>query len=275
MRLRILAAALVLLTSAAATAQRLPRTVFPVHYDLTFAPDFAKETFDGEETIEVTNELATTSIKMNAMDITFHDVTINEQRATVSEDKANEEVTLTVANPIAIGPAKIRIRYTGILNKDLKGLYLGETGGRKYASTQFEAAAARFAFPSFDEPEMKATFTVTAIVDEGDVAISNGSVTSESSANGKHTFHFSTTPRMSSYLVALTVGPFDCLKDEVDGIPLRVCATRDKVANTRFALESTKAIVSFFNRYYGTRYAFTKLDQVAVPDFAAGAMENT
>ena len=275
MRLRFFAAALLLLTSAAATAQRLPRTVFPVHYDLTFAPDFAKETFDGEETIEVTNELATTSIKMNAMDITFHDVTINDQKATVAEDKANEEVMFTVANPIAIGPATIHVRYTGILNKDLKGLYLGETGGRKYASTQFEAAAARFAFPSFDEPEMKATFTVTAIADEGDLAISNGSVVSESSANGKHTFHFSTTPRMSSYLVALTVGPFDCLKDEVDGIPLRVCATRDKVANTRFALESTKAIVSFFNRYYGTRYAFTKLDQVAVPDFAAGAMENT
>ena len=122
---------------------------------------------------------------------------------------------------------------------------------------------------------MKATFNVTAIVDEGDNAISNGALTGESSSGGKHTFRFATTPRMSSYLVALTVGPFDCLKDEVDGIPLRVCATRDKVANGRFALEATKAIVGFYNRYYGTRYAFGKLDQVAVPDFAAGAMENT
>jgi len=275
MRLRSIAAALLFITAFASNAQRLPRTVFPVHYDLTFSPNFANDTFDGEETIDVSNEQATTSIQLNAMDITFNDVTINDQKATVTADKANEMVTLTVANPIAIGPAKIHIRYTGILNKDLKGLYLGETGGRKYASTQFEAAAARFAFPSFDEPAMKASFTVTAIVDEGDLAISNGAVISESTNAGKHTFRFATTPRMSSYLVALTVGPFDCLKDEVDGIPLRVCATRDKVANGRFALEATKAIVSFFNRYYGTRYAFGKLDQVAVPDFSAGAMENT
>src|SRR5205814_2024551 len=128
-----------------------------------------------------------------------------------------------------------------------------------------------------DEPEMKATFTVTAIVDDGDLAISNGKLLSDVAGPvaGKRTYKFATTPRMSSYLVALTVGPFDCLKDEVDGIPLRVCATKDKVANARFALDATKAIVSFFNRYYGTRYAFGKLDQVAVPDFSAGAMENT
>jgi len=280
MKLRFSAAVLLLLASTSAIAQRLPRTVFPVHYDLTFAPDFATETFDGRETIQVSVAQPSATVKLNAMDITFGDTFINDQKAVVTVDPKEEMATLTVPNAIQAGPATIRIAYRGILNKDLKGLYLGETGGRKYASTQFEATAARYAFPSFDEPEMKATFSVTAIVDEGDLAISNGAVIAEEpsgapAAPRKHTFHFATTPRMSSYLVALTVGPFDCLKDEAEGIPLRVCATRDKVMNTRFALEATKAILGFYNRYYGIRYPFGKLDQVAVPDFSAGAMENT
>src|SRR5205085_3734173 len=132
-------------------AQRLPRTVFPVHYDLSFAPNLANAIFDGDETIEVSVEQPTTSIKLHAMDITFNEVTINDQKASVAEDKPNEMVALNVANPIAIGPAKIHIRYSGTLNKDLRGLYIGEANGRKYASTQFEVAAARYGFPSFDE----------------------------------------------------------------------------------------------------------------------------
>jgi len=281
MRARLCFIAVAFLFAVTLEAQRLPRTVSPQHYDLTFAPNLAAETFDGEETIDVTNNLAATSIKLHAMEITFKEVTIEsrgtKQTAAVTPNPADETVTLTVAKPIDVGPATIHISYSGILNKNLKGLYLGQANGRKYASTQFEAAAARYAFPCFDEPEMKATFTVTAIVDDGDLAISNGTQLSDDAGPtpGKRTFKFATTPRMSSYLVALTVGPFDCLKDEADGIPLRVCATRDKLANGKFALEATKAIIPFFNRYYGTRYAFGKLDLVAVPDFAAGAMENT
>jgi aminopeptidase N len=278
MRLKLLFA--ILLTASFAQAQRLPRTVFPIHYDLIFQPELAKATFSGQEAIEISVQQPATSITLHAMQLKLTEATIvagiDTQPATVTYDTASETATLTFANPLQPGLAAIHIAYTGILNNDLRGLYLGEANGRRYASTQFEATAARYAFPSFDEPEMKATFTVTAIVDEGDNAISNGAVVADYKfPEGKHTFKFATTPRMSTYLVALTVGPFSCLKDEVDGIPLRVCATPDKIANAHFALEATKAIVAFYNRYYGTRYAFGKLDQVAVPDFSAGAMENT
>src|SRR5258708_6815891 len=268
----------VLFLASVAVAQRLPRTVSPVHYDLTFTPDLAKERFAGDETITVSVELPTTTIRLHAMQISFEEVTITSdgaeasgrcpqtqrpchttQKATVTPDEANEMVTLTVPSPIAAGPATIHITYGGILNKDLKGLYIGEVNGRKYESSQLEAAAARYAFPSFDEPEMKATFSIAAVIDQGDMAISNGAQISDEPRPGKHLVRFATTPRMSPYLLALTVGPFDCLKDEVDGIPLRVCATRAKVADGRFALEVAKASVSFYNRYYGIRYPFGKL----------------
>jgi len=161
MRLKLHAIVPALVFAATLQAQRLPRTVTPQHYDLSFAPNFAGDTFDGEETIEVTNELPSTSIKLHAMEITFKEVTIDsrgaKQIATVTPNVADEMVTLTVPKPIDVGPASIHIIYTGILNKNLKGLYLGQMNGRKYATTQFEASAARFAFPSFDESEVMAT----------------------------------------------------------------------------------------------------------------------
>ena len=132
-------------------------------------------------------------------------------------------------------------------------------------------------FPSFDEPAFKATFALTAIIDEEDHAISNGAVISDTPGPGagKHTVKFETTPKMSTYLVALAVGDFECISGTADEIPVRICSTPDKKSLTGFALESTQRIVEYYNRYYSIKYPFKKLDIVAVPDFAAGAMENT
>jgi aminopeptidase N len=270
----------VLATATIAYAQRLPRTVFPVHYDLTLAPNLQAETFTGDVSIAVSVQQPVSAITLNATGLTIGSASVisngRDQAAIVATDAANQTITLSVASAIQPGPATIHIAYSGALDKNLRGFYLGHAMGRNYASTQFESTDARRAFPSFDEPEFKATFTVSAIVDEGDAALSNGEAVAETPGPtpGKRTIRFATTPRLSSYLVALTVGPFDCTRDEVDGIPLRVCATRDKVAMTRFALDATKPIVSYYNRYFGVRYPFGKLDQIAIPDFAAGAMEN-
>ncbi len=142
--------------------------------------------------------------------------------------------------------------------------------------TQFEATDARRAFPSFDEPALKATFDVTLVVDAGDTAISNMKIVSDRAgpAAGKHTVQFATTPRMSTYVVAFLVGDFKCTEGKSDGLPIRVCATPDKVGLTRFALGAAKQTLRDYNRYFGIKYPLSKLDLVAVPDFAAGAMEN-
>ena len=107
---------------------------------------------------------------------------------------------------------RVDISYDGILNDDLRGLYLSKANNRRYAVTQLEATDARRMFPSFDEPAFKATFALTAIIDAADRAISNGAVVSDTPGPGagKHTVKFETTPKMSTYLVALAVGDFEC-----------------------------------------------------------------
>jgi aminopeptidase N len=199
------------------------------------------------------------------------------QTAKVTLDPKQEQARIQVPSPIPAGDVEISLSYDGILNSDLRGLYLSEANNRRYAVTQLEATDARRMFPSFDEPAFKATFALTAIVDEKDHAISNGAILSDTPGPtpGRHTIKFATTPKMSTYLVALAVGDFECNEASADGIPVRICATPDKKHLTTFALQAAKQQVEYYNRYYSLKYPFKKLDVVAVPDFAAGAMENT
>ena len=272
---------MILLTADSADAQRLPGDVIPIHYDITVAPDLAAATFTGDERIRVRLTRPSTAIVLNAAEITFGEVTITSggasQRAAVAVDEGKEQATFTVPSALDAGEAEIQIKYTGILNNDLRGLYLSQTNKRRYAVTQLEATDARRMFPSFDEPAFKATFSLTAVIDTGDSAISNGSVLSDTPGPGprKHTIKFDTTPKMSTYLLALAVGDFVCNAGKADDIPVRICSTPGKKHLTGLALESAQQVIKYLNGYYSIRYPFKKLDVVAVPDFSAGAMENT
>jgi aminopeptidase N/puromycin-sensitive aminopeptidase len=237
-----------LLACCTALAQRLPEGAAPAHYTLSFNINFPNNTFEGDEAIALKLSRPGKSITLNAVEIDFHAVTVTAagktQAAKVALDEKNEMATFTVENEIPAGGASVHIRYTGHLNDKLRGPYLSTFNGRKYAVTQMEATDARVAFPSFDEPAYKATFDITAIVDKGDTAISNNVVVSDTAGPGdKHTIKFATTPKMSSYLVALTVGDWKCAHDEVDGIKLGVCTVPGKENLTRFPLEATKAIL--------------------------------
>ena len=268
------------LTISLATAQRLPETARPENYKLTFAPDLDKATFEGDETITLRVLKPTSEITLNSADIDFHEVTITSggvaQKAKVTAEKDKEMVVLSVEKPLAAGPATIHITYAGILNSEMRGLYLGKDDkGRKYAATQFEATDARRAFPSFDEPDYKATFDITAIADKGQVAISNYKVISDTPGPGeKHTVKFATTAKMSSYLAALVVGNFEYVEGSVDGIPIRVYSTPGKKEMGKFALEAAEYIVGYYDKYFGIKYPYGKLDLIGLPDFSAGAMEN-
>src|SRR4029077_15906284 len=159
----------------------------------------------------------------------------------------------------------------------LRGFYLARTKQRNYATTQFESTDARRAFPSLDEPAYKATFDITLVADKGDTAISNSRIASDTPGpgEGKHTIQFATTPKMSTYLVAMAVGDFECLEGSADNTPIRVCGTPDKKPLTAAALRYATEILKFYNQYYGIPYPFGKLDILGLPDFEAGAMENT
>ena len=261
-------------------AQRLPENVKTEGYELTFTPNLEKETFGGEELILVRIEKATKAITLNAAEIEFQEASVTaggtKQKAEVSLDAAKEMATLTIGKEISAGPAEIRIKYTGILNDKLRGFYLSETKKRRYAVTQFEATDARRAFPSFDEPAYKATFAISLVIDKGDTAISNGTILSDTPGpgEGKHTLKFSPTPKISTYLVAMMVGDFVCREGSADNIPVRVCAVPEKAELTGFALEAAQDILRYYDKYYSVKYPFKKLDVIAFPDFAAGAMEN-
>src|SRR5215510_1191901 len=278
--LRWLVVGFVLMVSVPAAAQRLPGTVLPEHYTLSFTPDLEKETFRGRESIQVTITEPTTSITLHAAEIQFGEVTITAggrtQKAQVTMDAAKETATFTVPERLGEGQATIDVTYSGILNDKLRGFYISKANGRKYAVTQMEPTDARRAFPSFDEPIYKATYDISLTVDAGDTAISNGRQLTDTPGPepGKHTLTFERTPKMSSYLVAMVVGDFACRAGNADGTPLRVCSTPDKRELTGFALEAAGVAVKFFNTYFGIKYPFKKLDLIGVPDSSAGAMEN-
>ena len=266
---------------ALARAQRLPLGIVPEHYDLTFSPDLAKATFTGEETIDVKLAARTASVTLNAVELEIQEASVTQgdrtQAVQAQFHPEKEQVTLAVEAGLDPGPAIIRIKFSGILNDKLRGFYLAKTRLRNYAVTQFESTDARRAFPSFDEPVLKAKFDVTLIIDRADNAISNGYVKADVSGPGpdKHTVKFSTTPPMSTYLVAMAVGDFECSESNADSIPIRVCGTPDKKPLQAAALRYAAEILKYYNQYYGVPYPFKKLDIVGVPDFEAGAMENT
>jgi aminopeptidase N len=268
-----------LLACCTAVAQRLPGGASPDHYSLAVNVNFTNNTFNGDESIDLKLSQSTNTITLNAVEIDFHEVTATAggqtQTAKVSLDEKNETATFAFSNQLPAGPATLHIKYTGHLNDKLRGFYLSTYNGRKYLVSQMESTDARVAFPCFDEPAYKATFDLTATIDKADTAISNGEIVSDTPAAGdKHTIKFATSPKMSSYLVALTVGDWKCVSDHTDGVKVSVCTVPGKENLTAFPLAASKAFLHYYDSYYGIKYPLPKLDNIAVPDFQAGAMEN-
>ena len=263
-----------------AGAQRLPQSVTPLHYTLRLTPDLQRAIFTGEEGIDVQLASATDAITLNAIEIRFGKVSIDQDGqqlpGTVTLDEAKQQATLHFAHTLSPGHHTLRIAFTGMLNGELRGFYLSKTARRNYAVTQFESTDARRAFPCFDEPAMKATFDITLVVDKGDTAISNTNITADTpTADGlHHAIRFARTPRMSTYLVAFLVGDFQCVAGSSDGVPIRACATPDQVQYGRFALQAAEFVLHYYDNYFGIHYPMPKLDMIALPDFEAGAMEN-
>ncbi len=271
-----------LCVSLLATAQRLPNIVLPEYYRLKFTPDFKTDQFGGEEAIRVRVTAPTKTISLNAVDLTLQDVTVasqgsaSPQKATVTMHPESEMATLEVPQTVPAGSAEIRINFSGTLNTRLRGLYLSKAGGRKYAVTQFEPTDARRAFPSFDEPAYKAVFDISVVAPAGNTAISNGRIIADQPGPGPnvHTIRFGTTPKMSTYLVAVLIGDFQCIEGAADGIPMRVCTVPGQQELGRFALSAAESFMHYFNQYFGIKYPYGKLDLIGIPDFEAGAMEN-
>lgn len=264
---------------------RLPRTVIPHRYELRLEPDLVAAAFNGSEEVTVSIRERTDEIVLNAVDLDIVEaaVTIDGRRigATVSYDEPNQRATLHLAEPAGPGEGTVSLRFSGILNDQLHGFYRStftDVDGTEQviATTQFEATDARRAFPCWDEPDLKAVFSITLVVPDDLLAVSNGpEIARRPLSDGRVEIRFADTMKMSTYLVAFVVGPFDVTEPvDAGGVPLRVVAPRGKLHLADYALRCGEFCLRYLADYYGIAYPGEKVDMVAIPDFAFGAMEN-
>jgi aminopeptidase N len=269
---------------------RLPALAAPLRYALSFEIDPRKPTFTGTTRIEVELPEATPHVVLHA-----HGPTITDARATLGAGGGAEprhaqarsraafgapagsadELVLTFDPPLPRGRATLALTYTAPFDDELSGLYRVSDGGAWYAFSQLEATAARRAFPCFDEPSFKVPFAVTVTVPKGMRAFGNAPEVAREDAGDRTTTRFAETPPLPSYLVALAVGDLEVKEAaRASGPPVRIITTRGKSGMTALALEATGGLVDALASWFGIPYPYAKLDMVAVPDFAAGAMEN-
>jgi puromycin-sensitive aminopeptidase len=263
---------------------RLPRTVLPRRYSLTLTPDLTAATFAGAVDIDVEVGEATTEIVLNAIELEIDAawVTVNTARheVDVTLDPDTERVTLTLAEPMLPGSAVVSLRYRGTLNNKLRGFYRStftdDDGVEQViATTQFEATDARRAFPCWDEPDIKARFTITLEIDDDLHAVSNAAIVADEVLDGQRRVRFAETMTMSTYLVAFIVGPLEVTEPiDVAGTPLRVFCPPGKLHLATFGLEVAEFSLTYLADYFDMPYPGDSMDLIAIPDFAFGAMEN-
>ncbi|MEO8286858.1 MAG: M1 family metallopeptidase [Chloroflexota bacterium] len=264
-------------------AYRLPQEVRPRRYDIALDARVGRPTFTGRVKIQVSISGSRTNIELHAFDLlTLTEATLTTGNETlkgeISQDAEREMARIEFGRPLPAGDATLEIAYDGRISPTLEGLYLAKDGPIQCLCTQCEETDARKIFPCWDEPVFKAQFAWTITTDAADTVLTNGPLLSvEESADGKSkTWTFAPTKLMSSYLCALVIGDIAGTQEEVvNGIPIRVWAMRGKEEMGRFAHEYTKKLLPFYEDYFQAPYHYDKYDQVAVPGFAAGAMENS
>jgi puromycin-sensitive aminopeptidase len=177
---------------------------------------------------------------------------------------------------VPAGRATLRLAFAGRLRRDLCGLYAARSGPHRFAFTQLEATDARKFFPCFDEPALKARFRIAVTTARAHSVLSNAPIErTQRLPGGRKRVQFAPTPPLSSYLVALAVGPLQGSRSvRLGRTPIRVWFAPGKRRLTAFALEAARASLSRLERYFDLPYPYAKLDLVAVPDFEFGAMEN-
>jgi aminopeptidase N len=273
--------------SFSTTPGKLPKEVIPKHYSLRVVPE--GDRFDAEVAIDIEVAKPVAAIVLNAAELSFKSAKLragggDETSLTPVFDPQQETVALRPARgEIAAGSYRLGIDYSGKIGRHTQGLYRIDYKqnegtrivGKAMLATQMEPVSARRLFPGWDEPVFRATFEIAAVTDASLTVVSNMPQSgTRSLPGGKKEVSFARSVPMSTYLVALFIGEMDFLEGEVDGIKLRIYTAKGKRERARYAMDSTKQIVRYYNEYFAEPYPLPKLDQIALPGGIGGAMEN-
>lgn len=265
----------------------LPDDVIPVSYDLALEPDLERFTFDGVVTITCDVQVATDVITVHARELTISEATFKPEGAAVMEantialKKKAQTASFTFDEPLPTGSGALKLKFRGCLNDQMAGFYRSQytnsAGEKKFmATTQFEAIDARRCFPCWDEPARKATFTVTLTVPSELMALSNMPESRvEAVGKGMKKVSYLPTPKMSTYLLAFCIGEYEFIQATSKGGTLvRILATPGRLGECEYALKCGVRALEFYNDFFQVPFPLPKMDMIAIPDFAAGAMEN-
>ena len=269
-----------------ATTQ-LPRNVEPRHYEIQVTPHADKLAFDGKVSIDLQVLEPTATIVLNQVDMSFPKVVLTPKGGkalpapTVAVDNDAQTATFSFAAPLAKGDYTLALDYTGKIGTQANGLfaidYATDSGKKRALYTQFENSDARRFIPSWDEPNHKATFTLTAIVPSAQMAVSNMPAAETTDlGDGTKRVRFGQSPKMSTYLLFFGVGDFDRATTMADGVEIGVVTQKGKADQAKFSLESAAAVLEEYNDYFGVPYPLPKLDNIASPGSSQffSAMEN-
>ena len=258
---------------------RLTKDALPSRYELHFELDFDTWSSVGSERIAVQLARPAREIVLHSLDLDIRSARIDGDQTAEAPGYDTEAQTATLRFPreIAAGEHHLEIAWRGEIRESLRGLYRSLRGEERYAATQFEAADARRAFPCFDEPEFKAHFALELVHPARNAAIANMPIESQEPLDEHRTLtRFRETPKISSYLVAFTVGPYEFtpVATTPSGIPVRVCLPPGLAEQGIYARDAHVRSVEWLQSYTAIPYPYIKVDAIGIPDFEAGAMEN-
>jgi aminopeptidase N len=265
----------------------LPANVAPERYAIVIRPDAGRLTFSGHEDVALTVKSTTNRIVLNAADIAFQKVALSgvAGASTVVLDKNQQTAAFMFDHPIPPGRYSLAIDYTGVIYEQASGLfaldYMGDHGKQRALFTQFENSDARRVIPCWDEPGVKAVYSLTVEAPPGQMAVSNMPVARTDHVERRggppaDIVHFADTPKMSAYLLFLALGDFERIHRMVGKTDVGVVVRRGDTAKAQFALDAASDLLPYYNDYFGAPYPLPKLDFIAGPGRSQffAAMEN-
>jgi aminopeptidase N len=261
--------------------QTLPTSVVPVHYDLSISPDAENLNFSGTVKIDLDVTKPTHEVVLNAKGLTFDLVRLDGVAAqSTSMDSKLNRATLVFVNAIDVGRHQLEIAYHGPILQTTTGIfamdYESPAGKRRTLATNFEPADARGLLPCWDEPALKATFAVSVVTPKDRMALSNMPIQQVTPVSDiQQRVQFATTPKMSAYLLFITVGDYERVHRSVDGTDVGIVVKRGDLSKAAYALDQASTLLHYYNEYFGIGYPLSKLDLIAAPgQITGGSMEN-